>query len=385
MAEKFRVDAHYLYGYGAMLFHETNGGDNGNLHFMRSYVDNSCKSTDGYKGLMSQLKGPVDGYADALHNRLTNLMGVGYGTANELQHATWVYLEKEKENTHRMDDGSWYNAEDYAAFPFPESNPELKEPDAEIDWPAMFEQFGKDVKDIDFFISDLLGWQVHRELIVDLTGDWSDLAKAGQGLTNAGNAATTVSSTIATGLKTLDQQWDGAAAQACMDLVTKLYRAVDEEAALNRVVGRIYAKTADEVKKVAGELISTLNDVVKKVKSMLPDFWDGFWNMFTGSADKAYRKAAEYLCGNQELFTWARNLMNALRKLIDDVKNLIDALKKPIDEANKIKEDVDKVITEVKDKAELAGDLVELADPHGFVDVPTDQYHLPADPKADSR
>jgi uncharacterized protein YukE len=394
MGEGFRVHPHWLSGYAKLLYHETDGGDNGNVRFIRNYIDYWCHATDGYTGLMSGLKAPVDTYANAVHDRLTTDMGIGSGTADELDRATWVYLHVEKENTRRLDDGTYYSAPDAAAKTYPRSDPELPEPSAEIDFGALFEEFGKDVKDIDFFVSELLGWKVHRELIVDITGDWSKLAKAGEALMHSGDATETIAGSLRNGLNTLDANWDGAAAQGFVSMMTKYYEVINEESALNRTVGRAYGVVADEVKKVAGELVKMLNDVVKAIKSKLPGFWEGFWNMFSGSADRKFQKAAEYLCARQDLFNSARQMVDGLRKLIDQLAKLIDELKEPIkaakqlnDDLNKAQEAADKIngkVDEVKERIVTAADLLEIADPHEFAEAPASPFVLPGNPEADA-
>jgi hypothetical protein len=381
----FYVDPHYLYGFGDMLFAETKRDDQSSLCRMRDHTRRWCRGTDAYTGVMSVIKGAVSRYADSLYNRLDDTAAVGWGTANELQHATWVYVHKEAENSHRMHDGSYDNAPDAAAEPFPATHPELGKPTVSIDWPAMFEEFGKDLKSIDFFVSDHLDWQVHRELILDITGDWTALANAGHALISIGDAADTVSANIKTNLVTLDQHWNGAAALAATTMLTRFHEGIQEEAPINRTVGRIYMYIADEVKKVAGKLISMLNDLVKKLRDILFDFWD--WPFGACSCE-----AADLIDKNKIQFEGARTLMQNLRRLVDDARWLVDELRDPIKEAKKIAADV-KVVQDSFDIVNgavektnkvlaIEADVEDLADPHEFVDAPHEQYRLPANAEA---
>jgi hypothetical protein len=390
MGEGFYVDPHYLYGFGDMLFAETKRDDQSSLCRMRDHTRRWCRGTDAYTGLMAIIKGAVSRYADSLYNRLDDMAAVGWGTANELQHATWVYLHKEAENSHRMDDGSYDNEQDPVAVPYNETHPELGKPTVSIDWPAMFDQFGKDVGEIDDILTHLLGFHVHREFIEDLTGDWTALANAGHALISIGDAATTVGTNIKANLAILDQHWFGAASQSAGAMLTAFFEAVAEEGPINRTIGRVYMYLADEVKKVAGKLISKLNGLVQKLKSLVPDFWDGFGEALGG--DRAWADFTDFLCKNQAPFYQARTLTQNLGRLFDDARWMVDKLRDPIKEAETIAADIKVVqdsldiVNGAVDKSTTAiaigDDLTDMADPSEFVNAPHEQYRLPANAEA---
>ncbi|TDQ05961.1 hypothetical protein [Labedaea rhizosphaerae] len=387
MGEGFYVDPHYLYGFGDMLFAETKRDNQSSLCRMRDHARRHCMATDKYTGLMSVIKGAVSRYANSLHNRLDDMAAVGWGTANELQHATWVYVHKEAENSKRLHDGSYDNAPDAAAEPFPATHPKLGKPTVSIDWPAMFDEFGKDLKDVDWFVSDRLGWQVHRELIVDITGDWTALANAGHALIAIGDAADTVSANIKTNLVILDQHWDGASAQSALALLTRFHEGIQEEAPINRTVGRIYMYVADEIKKVAGKIISTLDGLIQKLKDILADYWEVPWP-FGSCVCEAY----DLVDQNKHLFDGLRTLLQNVRVLLDDTRRLLDALQDPVKAAanvvpgvKHVQESFDIVNGAVEKSTKvlaIEADVDDLADPHEFVNAPHEQYRLPGDAEA---
>jgi hypothetical protein len=246
----------------------------------------------------------------------------------------------------------------------------------------MFDEFGKDIKGIDWFLTNQLHWHAHRELILDITGDWSALANAGQALIAIGDAADTVAANIKANLAILDQHWEGAAAQSAMALLTRYHEGVQEEAPINRTAGRVYMFIAEEVRKVAGKLISLLNDLVKKLKSILPDV----------ASDVVPCDAITLVDKHRVRFDAARGLVQTLRMLFDDARVLLDALKDPVKaatrlvpELNRVQESYDmitKALDEEKKWLAIANDVADMGDPTEFVNAPHEQYRLPANAEA---
>lgn len=411
VADKFAVDRNYLEAFAGFLFDETDDVSTGNIRLMRGYAKKNCYATGKYTGIMEFLKPPVDLYANALWDRLGVLMSVGFSTASEIRRAKILYGEHEKKKVkdyrklehyyHNADSTHYFRAEDpydddsvdLSVYGLKASSPDhLLPPTATIDFGALFDEFGADLKEIDQVLTTVLGWPVHRELVLKLTGDWSQLARAGEALKNIGNNATTVAGSIEGKLSTFDSAWNGAAAQGCVSHLKKFCKAVSEEGPINRTIGSLYAKLAEQVKNVAEQIVEALNKVVKKIKEMLPSdsgldklvdvltYWDQPI-VYSDKKCQEYRKVAEYIFMNRNLFNSAADQVKFIYNSISEAIIIIRLYADPINQVNEIKE----VMANVSETKANASDLIDLADPSELVGTPHSGYTLPTNPWANEK
>lgn len=374
MGEAFEVEPNYVSGYGALLSTEKSSlGEVADHVYIYAFA-----VPEHYTGVLSLLETPVSQYADSVWGRLGNRLENLGRTAEELQQVASSYLEAEEENAETFQGESGPGA-DADPVSYPSSSPEMPTLEIqEMDFSAELQELSLTMFWIVWFLKSVLGYAPHNDIIEKVAGNWHALDVAGDALINAGNGAELVASSVKDGLTTLDAHWDGGAAQACVDYVTRLYQALGEEGPLNRTVGQLY-------KLIAAEAIEAIRQIIRDLKLPTDDIADKlgyvrvcFAMVPTGAG--SITDAMESMEYYKELFDAAKSMVETIENVVEEAKEFLETVEK-VSDVSDPSEAVENMINhlapwgqEAKDSVASAADLADLADPSEFANTPTDEF-----------
>ncbi|NIJ13204.1 HEPN domain-containing protein [Saccharomonospora amisosensis] len=385
MPEGFSVDPHWVSGYGILLDEE-----HGNIDDIRWYAElYAFPHSAAYTGLMQSLATPVAAYANSLVDRLTTRSWTIEKTATELQRAAWAYLDKEEEHTQQLS-GQLQVDRDSNAESYPASGPDLPEIEIpEQDYSLAFEELSWLVAGVDWFLSEQLGWSVYQDVITELLGNWKALDAEGDALINIGDATDVVASSIKDGWSTLDEYWDGGAAQACGSYVGALTEALGMEGPLNRTVGDLYKLIAAEVENTMLEIARALKLPTKDIAIEL----DAYGQCQVAEAtEDALHRAKELLTAAKHLYEYAQNLINAINLVVERATEFLESVRS-VEGVSALDEDAVRNLSQLsghlsKEQADQLDetvadltDLVELAQTDNWSEAPDDAFSVGDDPE----
>lgn len=388
VAEGFEVEPQYVSGYGDLIEAEKN-----NIRAVQEHIDFFARANpEYYEGLLSLLTTPVNQYADSVSYRLGDRSANARDTANELHRVAWTYLDLEDENT-ELFQGAVRSEPDPDAMAYSSSSPELPSLEIpEMDFTKEFQDLSLAMFWIVWFLQSYLGWSPHNYIIEKLAGNWNALDVAGDALINAGNGAEQVAVSMTDGLATLDEHWNGGAAQACVDYVTRMSEGLGEEGPLNRTVGKLYKLIAEEAKEAIRQVIQDLTLPIDDVSGKL-----GFVTLGDGRPCSirlplgavSIADATAAMDNYKELFDSARSMVETIESVVEQAKEFLASAEKMTDASN-VDGAVDEMINavapwgqEVQDDLATAADLADLADTSEFAGAPTDEYVAGDDPERD--
>ncbi|WP_280439880.1 hypothetical protein [Nocardia cyriacigeorgica] len=207
---------------------------------------------------MKILDDPVNIYADTTGRRLHSRVNVLTDTALDLERAAWMYhtgdqdfakaLARADEHTRTPNTGAPRGASvtpeggkpakevdphpDKVAYPVNDI-PDLIAPTSEdANIRELIDSTSGMLKDIDagireitgsFNVPDENGWSPLEQLIKPVSGNWSELERAGEVFMKAGAGAEAVAANLHRGSRDVDPYWNGrAAAAAYTDYANKL-------------------------------------------------------------------------------------------------------------------------------------------------------------------
>lgn len=380
MTEGFRVDEDHVAGFSVMT-------DKISVQTasIMGHVKHEASATSGYTGLMSLAKTAVDGYAHAASLRFANRVDLLNGMATELNRAAWAYSgadESSYEKMHPIMPGQTVGYKDY---PSPASysagtEPELKAPaHTEADIRGQLDDVGGAVNTIDDVVSVVTGWSPVSTLISPLSGNWTELERAGKVLRQSGDAAETVSSNLTSQLGKLDSHWDGGAAISFESYATKVGKAIDIEGPLNRLVGWVYIQASEVFAEAAKFMCEQLNTAVKKITTTIATGWVPALGWY-----KVYDTVKTVV----HIFNQAKKMVEEVQRVVETLKTVVNAAKDPVEFMKSKIEDELKPIKDAIDQTEevidVGGDVIELgAGADDMENVPTDDYTVGSDPERD--
>lgn len=384
MAEGFTVHPPAVAGYGILCraVYDQLGTEH-------NFISEHGRAKEGFDGLMSMLRGPVDAYAATATDRLighaTNLLN----TSEELKRAAWMYTGAE-ESTYtsfteiepeRPGRPRERQVNGYKDFPNPEpfgvgSDPakDLSAPDiAAADIKGMVDEVGGSLKVIDWVVSLVTGWSPVTAITEPVSGNWNSLRASGEALTKAGDALDASLSNLTKGLPQLDATWNGGAAQDFTSYVTRLAEAADQEAPLNRIVGGVYKLLADQIEKVAKFIVERLKHVVDQILSRLATSWIPIVGQL---------RAIDFVREAIDVFLRAKEMVDKALEMKDRAIELIEIAKDPVGHVNSrieeklkpIEEKVEEKVEQYERGARVAGDLAELGRVDDWRNSPSGGY-----------
>lgn len=373
MAEGFEVEAHYVSGYGDLM-----SAEQSNISAIRDHVEYFARANpEYYEGLLSLLTVPVNEYASSVTDRLGDRWGDTRDTANELHRVAWVYLDQEEENARTFAGEVSYLADEDAES-YPSSSPELPRLEVtEMDFTEEFQDLGTLMFFLVWFFKLALGWGPYNDLIEKLAGNWNALDVAGDALINAGNGAEQVAGSMTDGLATLDEHWNGGAAQACAGYVTRLSGAVGEEGPLNRTVGKLYKLIAEEAQEAIRQIIRDLTVPTEDIADKL-----GYVRVCVVwlPMKEPVGDAVATLENCKELFNAAKGMVETIESVVEQTKTFVESLVN-MSEASNVDQVVEEMTTalgpwgqQVQEGLATTADVADLADTSEFADAPSGGY-----------
>lgn len=374
MAEGFEVEAHYVSGFGDLM-----SAEQGNISAIREHVEYFARANpEYYEGLLSLLTVPVNEYASSVTDRLGDRWGDTKRTANELRRVAWTYLGQEEENTRTLF-GEVSYAPDGDAESYPSSSPELPRLEvAEMDFSEEFQDLGVLMFYLVWFFHTFLGWAPHNDLIEKLAGNWNALDMAGDALINAGNGAELVAGSMTDGLATLDAHWNGGAAQACAEYVTRLSGAVGEEGPLNRTVGRLYKLIAEEAQEAIRQIIRDLTVPTEDIGTKLG--YSRACILWVPIGESSMEDAVATLENCKDLYNAAKGMVETIESVVEQAKTFVESLVN-MSEASNVDQVVDEMANalgpwgqQVQEGLATTADIADLADTSEFADAPSGGY-----------
>lgn len=380
MAEGFKANPDHIAGYG-LLVHDA-GMD---LSSVASYANQAARADDGFSGLMSLLRAPVDAYAYATYNRLYPKHLLLTRSADSLNTAAWMYTTADVNAyttyNQTLDGQTQAQVKDFpnpVAYP-PADDPVagLKAPEPEnADIRAILDEIGGSINIIDDAVYFFTNWSPVSALVEPMSGNWTRLERAGEVLKQVGDGAEKVAGNLTGGLSTLDPNWNGGSAQEFNGYITKLAKGIDMEGPLNRIVAGVYKLVAQQVEKVATWMVEVLKKAVDKILQAASTSWiPGYgWVKIIDAVKTAI-----------DVFIEAKALIEELDKVIGAVQQVVDLAKDPI---GFLEGKAEEKLAPYKEKIEqaqagydVAKDLAELSDTKVWGESPTGTYEVGADPK----
>jgi uncharacterized protein YukE len=333
-----------------------------------------------------------------------------------LNAVAWQYWNDENGNAKKFERPGDEQTEPMpGAVSYPVRYPELDVPDSELKSP---EEIAEDIDGLAGAINDIcefVGDSPVSHLLTNLLSDWRALDRAGIALQQTGDRFDHVRDDVRDNLEKLLGQWEGDAADAFRDYMTRYANAVEDQAAVHRLLGECYRLTAEAIQAVAAKAVAA---VTQKFNEFLGDRWWKFllkWGLrlVPGLGQiVTVAQATEMLTSIVNALTAAREELDAFLEALreDAIKGAVAFLegqgeqaKKGIefmkqskefyDRVERVAEKVGDTADKVKDFAEeaahtagVADDLIRLtADtPDGLHQAPADAYSA-GDTKAQRR
>jgi uncharacterized protein YukE len=188
-----------------------------------------------------------------------------------LNAAAWQYWNDDHGNAKKFDQAGDEQAEPMpGAVPYPVQYPNLDVPDSELKSP---DEIAGDMDGLAGAINDLcefVGQSPVSALLTDLLSDWRVLDRAGIALQHTGDRLDHVRDDVRDNLGRLLEQWEGDAADAFRDYLTRYAGAVEDQAAVHRLLGECYRLTAEAIQAVAAKGVAA---ITQKFNEFLGDRW----------------------------------------------------------------------------------------------------------------
>jgi uncharacterized protein YukE len=379
MGEGFKANPDHIAGYGQLMYVSAD-----HIGDVASHVYNEAKPDDGFSGLMSLIKGPVETYAVKTGSRMFGKYDRLAQSSKKMNIAAWMYSGVE-ESVYKT-----YNhavpgppREEYKGYPSPAAYPPAEDPVADLKAPekenadirAILDEVGGLINGIDDAVSWITGWSPVSALVEPMSGNWTRLERCGEVLKQSGDGAEKVAKNLTTGLSTLDPEWNGGAAQDFNNWITNLAKAIDMEGPLNRIVAGVYKLVAQQIEKVAKWMVEVLKTAVDKIVQAAASAWvPGVgWARIIDAVKTAI-----------DVFNEAMTLIEELNRVIEAVKTVVELAQDPV---GFLEGQVEEKLAPYREKLDqanagldVAKDLAELSDTSVWGSSPKENYDVGADP-----
>lgn len=386
MAESFTVEPAQVAGFSTLAMALAS-----QLGDLGIQVGRQTRPESGYTGVMELVKPAVELYADTTSTRLIDREDYFHQAATELNRAAWAYSGQEEANytvIQGTDLPSYVGVEPnlggFRYFDGPASYPPAAEPaldpppHGEADIRALLDDVGGNIDRVDDAIAWLTSWSPVSELVEPMSGNWTELSRAGEALLQVGDGAEVVQSNVTAGLAQLDPHWDGGAAAAFTDWMTRVADGIGQEGPLNRVVGQVYIQVAGEVERVAHFMVETLGTAVDRIVEAAATSWvPGY----------GWKKIYDAVRSAIEVIQEAYDIIQDLKAVVEAVQAVVEAVQDPAAFAESwVLEKLEPVTSGIEDAQtglQVGEDLAALADTSALDDMPTEDYGVGQAPRRD--
>lgn len=221
-------------------------------------------------GLLGErLSAPLGDVAQKLVVQLANHRAFAYRLSDDVNQAAWQYWDDEHGNQQRY--GANTPKEPLpGAAPYPCQPAQLELKDSELPDP---DSVAEDLDGLAGVLDDLCGIAgapLFGSVLKSLLGDWRVLDKAGITLYETAKPIGTVFDDVRAGQDRVRRHWEGDAADRFNDLVTRHTNALDDQAAVHRLLGRAYRMTAKALSEVAKKAVEKIGEAIN---DFLGDRW----------------------------------------------------------------------------------------------------------------
>lgn len=381
MSESFDADPAHIAGYGQLT--RVSAVD---AHRIAAFVTGNARADGGFSGLMSLLRDPVNSYADNTSARLSDRGSVLGSTSAELNRGAWLYSGLDTAGAVIFGGSSNgpprpVGMED---FPSPVAYPPGTDIQATLSAPEVesasledaVDETGGTLSVIDEVASFVFGWSPVEAIVEPLSGRWPSLRQKAEVLRIAGGAGEEIAASLTASLSTLDRYWDGGAAQAFRDHISRVTGALEYEGPLNRVTAEVYDLVAAQIEQAAAFMVDVLGIAANKIRNALASGWIPGYGWY---------KALDAVRTAWDVFNDAKQLVEEITTAIEQVKAVIEAAQDPVGAAGDWLQDELAPVQEQADAAEhtldIAEDLEILSHPEAITDAPTEPYQLGNDPR----
>lgn len=353
------------------------------------HVGEEARLTYGVSGLMEVFEPLVDSYAELTMDRISQRADLLSHVADELNRAAWVYRGTDESNSQYFAHHPIIDADVLHDRSFPDAARYPASPDPDLLAPAhtapdimsMVEEAGASLHAVEWVFEHIpeVDFSPTEAITDPLIGAWTELSRAGEVLNQAASAAESVALDLTSQLSSLDQHWEGGAAAAFADHVTRLATAIEQEGPLNRIVAHVYTAIASEIEKFAEYVISELKEAIDHIASAIGTSWVPGYGQY-----KIIRRVYDFV----QMFLDAKDRVDQFNEFRDRVQEVTDSVTaaikgdlKDIQVVQERLEALDEGLAQGKLAVEIGTDLAALADPVPFEDAPTREYHIGARPR----
>lgn len=112
--------------------------------------------------------------------------------------------------------------------------------------------------EVDRSIFELSGWSPLNEATIPVTGNWNEIRRLGEAFKIAGNAMEAAAETLESGVKRVDEYWDGLAAQSFSEYSARQVAAMYWEGPCGRTVHAVSEMIAEQVRNAVQTAILTM-------------------------------------------------------------------------------------------------------------------------------
>lgn len=402
MGETLKADPEWISGLGNYVL-----ALNGSAWKAVNLVGAHAQSTGEFKGLMSELKGPVDTLHTATSTRIDKIPPVLHGTSVNLKQAAWDYTSTDREAGLGL---RHTRIESYNSNPFippievqlglvpdpvvtyeevddvpgthgfgdPRAVDVTAPPNESVNWNAIVEGAAGWLADADSAIEKLSGWSPIRSAVEPVAGNWMELKRIGKTYGKAGGAFDIISGDLGTAHRTVDSHWDGKAAVSYSSYSADLARGLNWEGSVGRLLERGLTMAADQLEKAAKALIALVQKGLSRLVKV--DSFEGILKLAAKAVPGAGTAAAVAEVGRllAEVAIEANKMVREIETAVRALTTFIDFCKDPIGFAKgkaegKVKEEL-KPFTDTLDKIAVANDVATATEIDRVTRQPTDAY-----------
>lgn len=371
MAEGFYVEEAHVAGFGEMTS-EVHG------QLLSCLVHgHEARPSEGYSGLMALLSPPVDAYVTSIGDRVSPLSALVGAMRDELVAAAWDYHGTDQSVYEEFHRNPLTPSQGYTTikdFPTPVAysagtDPALDVP-AHEDPPIadLVDEVGGSINVVDWVVEHVAGFSPVEKIVEPLSGNWTELERAAEILTQLGNAYDQCASNLTAQLGRLGPHWNGGAAISFEGYTTRLAAGIAIEGPINRLVAHVVTEIAGEIEAAAEFMVSTLKTAVDKIAKAIATGWVPFVGWY-----RVYDTARTVI----QVFQDAKELVESIESAIDQVEAVIAAVNDPV---GFVTDKAEEVLEPYAQGAQVASDLARL-DPTAIIDAPDSEYDAGANPR----
>jgi uncharacterized protein YukE len=382
LGEVLKADPERISGLGNHVL-----GLNRNVLRTVNMVSGHAGSTGEFKGLMANLKSPIDGLLDATVSRQKSLSPALHGTAVNLKQAAWDYTSTDREaalgiaHTREQE----YNTNPFippaevvlgtapdpvvrvpvvddvpgaVALTAPREIDVEPPPTESVDWNALIEESAGWLADADSAIATLTqGWSPIQQALEPVAGNWMELKRIGKTYGKSGTAFDTIAGDLTSGHAEIDAHWNGSAAVAYTGYSINMVKGLNWEGSVGRLLERGLSLAADQLEETAKAIIELVKKGLGRIVKV---------DSFTGALKMAARfvpgagtatAVAEVSRMLYEVATAADAMIEQLMAGIDAVKTFIAFCSDPVGFAQGTADD--KVKDELKPFTDFIDDTAD--------------------------